>query len=94
MRDPNRLGPRYFAERDEIEAAWAADPVDSQAAFAEGDRLLARWTADVLSQRGGDVRPWYVRRYWAKRNARAGLRLERARAGYWRKLRATKLVAT
>ncbi len=73
MRDPNRLGPRYFAERDEIEAAWAADPMDSQAAFVEGDQLLARWTADVLAQRGPDVRPWYVRRYWAKRNARAGL---------------------
>jgi secernin len=76
MRDPNRLGPRYFAERDEIEAAWAVAPPDSQAAFAEGDRLLARWTADVLSQPGRDVRPWYVRRYWAKKNARAGLRWE------------------
>jgi len=73
MRDPTRLGPHYFAERDEIEAVWAADPADSQTAFADGDRLLARWTADVLSQRGGDVRPWYVRRYWSKRNARAGL---------------------
>lgn len=74
MRDPSRLGPRYFAERDEIEAVWAADPVDSQTAFDEGDRLLARWTADVLAQSGSDVRPWYVRRYWAKRNTLAGLR--------------------
>lgn len=74
MRDPTRLGPRYFAERDEIEAIWATDSVDSQAAFIEAERLLARWTADVLAQRGPDVRPWYVRRYWAKRNARAGFR--------------------
>jgi len=74
MRDPSHLGPRYFAERDEIEAVWAIDPVSSQTAFVEGDQLLARWTSDVLAHGGGDLRPWYVRRYWAKRNARAGLR--------------------
>jgi len=39
----------------------------------EADRLLDEWTARVLAQNVPDLRPGYVRRYWAKRNARAGL---------------------
>jgi dipeptidase len=77
MRDPARLLPRYAAERDEIESAWLADPPDSAAAFAEADSLLARWTDAVLGESGRDTRPAYVRRYWNKRNARAGLRLDK-----------------
>lgn len=58
----------------EIEARWARDPVGSREAFAEGDRLLARWADRV----GEDGRPWFVRRYWAVRNQRAGVGGERA----------------
>ncbi len=75
MRDPAPLGDRFRAERDEIETAWLADPPDSSAAFDEADRLLARWTDDVLAHARRDTRPYFVRRYWARRNARAGLKL-------------------
>jgi secernin len=74
IRDPQRLGACYFAQRDEIEALWLADPPDSAAAFAEGDQLLARWTDDVLAHTGADTRPRYVQRYAAKLNAMAGMR--------------------
>lgn len=74
MRDPARLSRHYFAQRDEIEAAWLADPPDPRAAFDEARRLESHWTDDVLAASGLDTRPWFVRRYWAKRNRRAGLR--------------------
>lgn len=73
MRDPRVLARHYFAERDEIEAAWLADRRDSIAAFAEARQLTDRWTQRVLSHRVSDTRPWFARRYWAKRNASAGL---------------------
>lgn len=73
MRDPARLGPRYYVDRDALEAAWLANPPDSTTAFAEGDALLDRWTRDVAAQRVDDVRPGFVRRYWARRNRRAGI---------------------
>lgn len=76
MRDPARLGARYFAERDEIESAWLAAPPDSCAAFEEAARLEAKWTADVLFDDAGETRPRFVARYWAERNARAGLQFK------------------
>jgi hypothetical protein len=78
MRDPARLGKVYFAQRDEIEAAWLADPPESSAAFAEARHLTQRWTESVLAHAIADTRPWFVRRYWAKRNALAGLRFSSA----------------
>jgi hypothetical protein len=76
MRDPERLGPLFLAERDEIESAWLADPPDSQAAFAEADRLLVHWTAAVLAASAADTRPRFVQRYWRKRNAKASLQFK------------------
>jgi secernin len=73
LRDPDRLAARYCAERDEVEAAWLADPPDTFSAFVMGDQLLARWTGDMLALPRTDHRPWYVRSYWARRNSRAGL---------------------
>ena len=75
MSDPARLLARYASERDTIEAAWLADPPDSDVAFAEYESILERWTADVLAYLGTDTRPFYVRRYWSKRNRQAGLTL-------------------
>ncbi len=76
MRDPVRLGAHYYSQRDEIEAAWLADPPDSQKAFEQAAKLEARWTADVLATAGVDTRPRFVQRYWAKRNAWAQLRFD------------------
>jgi secernin len=76
IRDPQRLGARFCAQRDAIEAGWLANPPDSAAAFAEGDRLLSRWTEDVLAHSGRDTRPGFVQRYTARLNATAGMRFE------------------
>jgi hypothetical protein len=73
-RDPERLLPLFAKERDELEARWlgagAPAPAD---AFAEGERRLAEWTRRLAAAAGGDQRPAFVRRYWAQRDARAGL---------------------
>lgn len=74
VRDPATLYPKFTGERDEVERRWLADPPEPAEAFAQGDRLLERWTADVLAVPVSDTRPWYVRRYWAKRDLRAGMR--------------------
>ncbi|REK09019.1 MAG: peptidase U34 [Planctomycetota bacterium] len=79
VRDPLRLGPRYFGLRDELEAAWFVDPPDSSAAFAEAARALASWTDDIAGQSVADRRPRFVKRYWARRNAWAGLDLSARR---------------
>jgi dipeptidase len=76
LRDPERLLPLFAKERDDLEARWFRD--DSAAppaeAFAEGERRLADWTARVAAAGAPeDHRSAFVRRYWAKRDARAGL---------------------
>lgn len=76
LRDPERLAPRFRAERDEVEARWLAHPPPPAEAFAEADRLLARWTEAVWAGdagSAGDTRPWWARRYWHERDRCAGL---------------------
>lgn len=74
MRDPAVAYPLFWAERDAVQARWLAAPPIPAAAFAEADELLARWTAAVAAGVGGhDTRPAWARRYWQKRNSRAGL---------------------
>jgi dipeptidase len=77
-RDPERLLPLFAEERDALEASWLAPGagVEPSAAFAESDARLATWTARVLEAARAaptDARPRFVQRYWAKRDARAGM---------------------
>jgi dipeptidase len=76
MRDPERLGARYLAERDETERAWLADPPDSRTAFVESRRLEERWTEEVLACAAADTRPWFVRRYWNKRDRAVDMKFD------------------
>jgi dipeptidase len=71
--DPERLLPRFIAERDEVELEWVVDPPEPVDAFAEADRLLERWTYGVRAPGADDTRPIWVRRYWDVRNRRADL---------------------
>jgi hypothetical protein len=76
LRDPERLVPLFAKERDELEARWlGAGPAPAPAdAFAEAERRLADWTARLAAAGpAADLRPGFVRRYWAKRDERAGL---------------------
>ena len=75
LRNPATLWPRFVGERDEVEAAWLANPPTPREAFSEGDRLLDQWTAAVSGQPIHDTRPRFVRRYWAKRNRRADMHI-------------------
>lgn len=68
MRDPERLAPLFLQERDEVEARWLEHQPSGQEAFDEGSALLDEWAERVTGAASGrDVRPWYARRYWAKR---------------------------
>ncbi len=71
MRDPEAAYPTFTSERDQIEARWLAAPPDPEAAFPEADLALARWHAGLPES--PDRRPAFVRRYWAKRDRRAGM---------------------
>jgi hypothetical protein len=74
MRDPAAAHPLFGPERDAVQARWLAAPPSPAAAFAEADELLAGWTAAVTARiTGRDTRPAWARRYWQKRNTRAGL---------------------
>jgi hypothetical protein len=76
VRDAERLLPLFAKERDEIEARWfmAGATTSPAAAFAEASLRLEEWTARVAAaQTGADLRPAFVRRYWARRDERAGL---------------------
>ncbi len=71
LTNPGELMPLFQKERDAVEAKWLAAVPDSRAAFAEGDKLLAEWTRAMAGREAKDVRPFWVRGYWAKRNWRA-----------------------
>ena len=73
LRDPAALLPRFTPERDAIERGWFAAPPDPAVAFTEADQLTARWLAEVEAADAPDTRPRYIRRYWQKRDDRAGL---------------------
>jgi len=72
MRNPTVLLPLYAAERGELERRWLADPPESAAAFAQADNMLKQWTVKVASAEAGDTRPFLARRYWMRRNWKAG----------------------
>jgi hypothetical protein len=60
------------AQGEAMEKEWLAEPPQSAEAFARHDALLDAWLAEVaIAER--DARPWYVQRYWRKRDAMAGL---------------------
>jgi dipeptidase len=73
LTNPRELMPLFQKERDAVQAKWLANVPDSRAAFAEGDALLAEWTRAVAGRVAKDVRPFWVRGYWAKRNRRANV---------------------
>jgi dipeptidase len=73
LANPAELRSMFEKARDQTETRWLENPPDSRAAFCEGDSLLAEWTELVAARNVKDVRPWWVRRYWARRDAWAGL---------------------
>jgi secernin len=73
LRNPQALMPLFQGARDEIEKRWLDNPQSSADAFAECQHFLKEWTGIVSVQEADDVRPWWVRNYWARRNRWAGL---------------------
>jgi secernin len=73
LRDPARLLPPLAAERDGIERAWLAEPPSPSAAFRQADDLTDRWLRRASADAVDDRRPVWVRRYWRRRDLRAGM---------------------
>ncbi len=78
--DPGAEAEAYAAERDALEAQLLAEDAEPAAAFARGDALLARWLERCAARPAPDRRPPVARRYWRKRDERAGLLPEVARS--------------
>lgn len=73
LRDPERFMADFCAERDDIEQKWLNDPPSTEEAFLGHHELLDRWNDKLKRESICDRRPWYVRRYWKKRDKMAGL---------------------
>ena len=76
VRAEPELRPLFSAERDAVEARWLQSPPDPDTAFSQGNALLEQWTQRVrerLPARSSQPLPWYVQRYWQKRDQWAGL---------------------
>jgi len=74
MVDPPALFPVFMEARDKVERAWLDDPPAAEEAFAKHRSLLQTWTNELAQWSQRTVRePWYIERYWRKRNRQAGL---------------------
>jgi hypothetical protein len=73
MRNPAVLMPLFVGERDHLEREWLDGPPPAAEAFVEADCRLDEWTRRVLAHPASDIRPSFVRRYWGKRDLRAGI---------------------
>lgn len=72
MGDPAALAPLFTRDRDEIERTWSSEVPAGQEAFDRGSQLLDEWAVRVGNASIAlDVRPWYARRYWEKREVAA-----------------------
>ncbi len=79
VRDPARVPEALWARRDHLEATWLTAPPAPEKALAEA----RRWREDALMTVAAlpeapfaDRRPRRVRRYWRKRDRRAGFTLD------------------
>jgi hypothetical protein len=72
LRDPRRWYPALLNDVRALEERWYLERPPSAEAFAEADALLEQWTKRT-AEPGPDRRPWWARRFWSLRNARAGL---------------------
>lgn len=76
LRDAACWLPQLAAMRAPLEAAWLAARPDPAAAFAAHDEYLRSAAVRMVEQTSRDRRPGWVRRYWRRRNLRAGLEIE------------------
>ncbi|MEN8040410.1 MAG: peptidase U34 [Actinomycetota bacterium] len=72
MADPATLAPPFLAERDTIEREWLASPPDGQDAWTAHLELISLWL-ERIGDPVRDARPVWARRYWTKRDRKAGL---------------------
>jgi secernin len=79
IRNPAAFLPQLSAEREPLERFWFSSDISSVDAFRHATAFTNRWIAQAQAAFAEkaivDCRPAAVRRYWQKRNTRAGLNL-------------------
>jgi hypothetical protein len=78
--NPAAFLPRLAIERLPVEYAWFDEPPESKDAFLQAAQMTDRWIESAELAATVDQRPWFVRRYWEKRNQRAGFPRRRSRS--------------
>lgn len=73
IRDPATWLPLVERERTFVERHFFESEVEPEEAFGRSEALLDRWLAIQSGDSADDVRPWWVRRYWAARDRAAQL---------------------
>lgn len=73
IRDPDRWLPRLARDRKALEWQVVRGEVAGTDAVEEVRRLRQRWSGWLDAAPPQDVRPVYVRHYWAARDRRAGM---------------------
>lgn len=71
MADPELRSAHFRTERDDLENEWISAQPTGAEAFAAGSEALERWHSGVPVS--DDLRPWWVKRYWNRRNDSAGV---------------------
>ncbi len=73
LRDLAASLARYSNERDAVEASWLESPPRTSDAFATAAELEQLWSDDLIGAGLADVRPTWVKAYWARQNRLAGI---------------------
>lgn len=71
--NPAELHRKYTAERDELQQHLLESRPDSADAFQQAEEFLKTWTSRAQLHPIRDTRPAWTKKYWKKRNRRAGL---------------------
>lgn len=72
-RDMSASLARFAHERDAVEAGWLDSPPSTDDAFELAAELELKWAVDLINAELPDVRPPWVKAYWANQNRRAGM---------------------
>lgn len=68
MRDPRLLRRLFENERSALQMSWFRDPPAPREAFQMHLEMLKKWVPRLIHSDASDRRPWWVRRYWRRRN--------------------------
>jgi dipeptidase len=76
MRNPGAGFRMINSDRHDLQSRWFRESIEPMEAFAIADRQRERWIKTIGGLDLSDNRPFWLRRYWKRRNVRACLPIE------------------